>query len=57
MYIATGNEITDLKEDAMFTDYRMIGVANRPAVITAAALNVSPYNFRIFASYVTAPPT
>ena len=57
MQITTRKEIIGLTEDAMFTDYRMIGVAYRPTVSTAAALNVSPNNFRIFASYVTAPPT
>ena len=54
--ITTRKEIIGLIEDAVFTDYRMIGVAYRPTDSTAAALNVSPNNFRIFASYVTAPP-
>ena len=50
-------EIIDLIEDAVFTNYRMKGVAYRPTVSTAAAFKVSPNKFGIFASYVTAPPT
>ena len=53
MHIATRKEIID----AVFTDYRMIGVTYRPTVSTAAALIVSPDKFRILASYVSAPPT
>jgi hypothetical protein len=54
--IATRKEIIGFIEDTVFTDYRMIGVAYRPTVSTAAALNVWPNNFRILAPYVTAPP-
>ena len=57
MHIATRKEIIGLTEDAVFTDYRTIGVTYRPTVSTAAALNVSPNKFRILASYVSAPPT
>jgi len=50
MQRATRKEIIVLIEDAVFTYYRMIDVAYTHTVSTAAALNVSPNNFRILAS-------
>jgi len=50
MQRATRKEIIGLIEGAVFTYYRMVDVAYRHIVSTAAALNVSPNNFRILAS-------
>ena len=57
MHIATRKEKIGLNEDAVCIDHCKINVTYRPEVNKAEALNVSADNFRIIASYVTAPPT
>jgi hypothetical protein len=57
MHIPTRKQITGLNEDAVCVDYQTISQTYRSAVSRAAALNVSMDNSRIFAWYVTAPPT
>ena len=57
MHKAKRKEIKDLNEGAVFIDHSKISVTYRHEVNTAEALNVSAENFRIIASYLTAPPT
>jgi hypothetical protein len=54
---ARRKEINDLNEGAVCIDHSKISVTYRHEVNTAEALNVSAENFRIIASYITAPTT